>query len=202
TKFIENHAGFSGGALYVRDGSEITWTGDTEFVGNVAEVFGGGAVYIFNGANVSWTGDTRCTANEALTSDGGAIATTALASENTADSNLIINGTTTFSKNAAGENGGGLALLGAFTLTINPSVDVIFVGNTAAVAGGAIFLSGNSVGPALTDVSFVSNSAEIGGAVSIFGSGTKQPGDFSTKFDRCRFINNRAAAPGGAMHSA
>ncbi|CAN0533285.1 unnamed protein product, partial [Scytosiphon promiscuus] len=73
--------------------------------------------------------------------------------------------------NAAGANAGGLALLGACTLTIGPAVDVSFVDNSAAVAGGAIFLSGTNVGPVFADVSFVSNSAEIGGAVSIFGSG-------------------------------
>ena len=201
TRFTRNRSLFDG-TLSVSNGSRVSWSGATEFVGNTADA-SGGAVYMYNGAHVSWTGDTRFTSNKALTADGGAIATTVLASEsNAADSTLVINGTTTFSQNTAGASGGGLALLGACTLTIGPAVDVSFVGNSAAVSGGAIFLSGTNVGPAFTGVNLVSNSAEIGGAVSIFGSGTKQPDDFSTTFDQCRFIDNRATGTGGAINSA
>lgn len=72
---------------------------------------------------------------------------------------------------------------------------------------GAVFVSGASFGPVFTDVSFVSNSAQVGGAVSVFGSGnsrtatTLEPPD-PTTFDRCRFVDNRAEATGGALESA
>eukprot|EP00904_Undaria_pinnatifida_P004259 jgi/Undpi1/13834/HiC_scaffold_9.g03485.m1 len=199
TIFTRNNALFDG-TISVTD-SNVSWSGATEFVGNAAET-SGGAVFIRSGAHVSWTGDTNFISNEARVADGGAIATEALGSDSFAsDSFLVINGTTTFSNNIAGANGGGLALLGMCTLNIG-TMDVTFVGNSAAVAGGAIFLSGTSIGPAFTDLSLISNSAAIGGAVSIFGSGTKEGGDFPTRFKRCRFVGNQATATGGAINSA
>lgn len=87
------------------------------------------------------------------------------------------------------------------------SSDVRFTENTAGVAGGAVFVSGAGFGPEFTDVSFVSNSAQVGGAVSVFGSGKSrtvfdaQPNS-PTTFERCHFVGNRAEATGGAVESA
>ncbi|CAM9289996.1 unnamed protein product, partial [Hapterophycus canaliculatus] len=56
-------------------------------------------------------------------------------------------------------------------------------------------------------VSFISNSAQVGGAVSSVGSGnmkgfTDVDSPNPTTFDRCEFINNRATVTGGAIESA
>ncbi|CAN0581352.1 unnamed protein product, partial [Ectocarpus sp. 12 AP-2014] len=61
------------------------------------------------------------------------------------------------------------------------------------------------IGPTFSDVSFISNFAQVGGAASVFGSGNER-GILSpivpTKFNRCRFIDNMATASGGAVDSA
>ena len=193
-----------GGALYFYLNSRTSWSGRTEFVANSAE--SGGAIFTLQGSSISWTGTTEFTSNEAST-DGGAVGSFALDSvTNPLDSVLVIDGSTTFSDNSCGANGGALALLGGLSLDIG-AVDVTFVNNSAAVAGGAVFVSGTGVGPAFPGVMFVSNFAEVGGAVSAVGSGNlKGAADFlppnPTTFERCIFMNNRAAATGGAIESA
>lgn len=207
TQFANNSATgtivSSGGALSLFR-SEVSWSGATEFVGNTAIVYGG-AVYIEESCNVSWTGETKFKSNRVSLEDGGAVATGALAGGCGADSTLVINGTTTFNKNDARLNGGGLAMRGGCALTIGTTADVSFVGNSAGVAGGALFLSVAALGPIFTDASFISNSAAIGGAVSIFGSGNSEDegGQTSpTTFNRCQFIDNQASSTGGAINSA
>ncbi|CAM9133326.1 unnamed protein product [Ectocarpus sp. 8 AP-2014] len=195
TIFADNNASLDGTVIV--DNSTVSWSGATEFIGNSAESRGG-ALLIRNGANVSWTGDTNFVSNKAVLGDGGAVATNALS---TSDSTLFINGTTIFSDNSAGGNGGGIALFVDVALNIG-TVDVSFVGNSAGVAGGAMFVSGVSIGPRFNSVSFVSNSAEIGGGISIFGSGTDESGDLPTTFDTCQFIGNQAISTGGAINSA
>ncbi|CAM9468153.1 unnamed protein product [Ectocarpus sp. 6 AP-2014] len=195
TIFAGNNASLDGTVIV--DNSTVSWSGATEFIGNSAESRGG-ALLIRNGANVSWTGDTNFVSNEAVLGDGGAVATNALS---TSDSTLFINGTTIFSDNSAGGNGGGVALFVDVALNIG-TVDISFVGNSAGVAGGAMFVSGVSVGPRFNSVSFVSNSAQIGGGISIFGSGTDESGDLPTTFDTCQFVGNQAISTGGAINSA
>lgn len=73
----------------------------------------------------------------------------------------------------------------------------MFSGNNADVAGGAVFVSGVGFGPTFSNVSFLSNTAHVGGAVSLMGSGKlKEITDIEppnpTTFDRCRFIDNTA----------
>ncbi|CAM9152222.1 unnamed protein product [Ectocarpus fasciculatus] len=195
TIFADNNASLDSTVLV--DNSTVSWSGATEFIGNSAEGRGG-ALLFGNGASVSWTGDTNFVSNEAVLGDGGAVATQVLSTSN---STLFINGTTIFSDNSAGGNGGGMALF-VDTAMIIGAVDVSFVGNSAGVAGGAMFVSGVSIGPRFNSVSFVSNSAEIGGGVSIFGSGTDESGDFPATFDTCQFIGNQATSTGGAINSA
>lgn len=67
-------------------------------------------------------------------------------------------------------------------------------------------VSGTGVGPVFTDASFISNSAQVGGAASAVGSGnTKGSTDVlspnPTAFNHCSFIGNRATT-GGAVDSA
>lgn len=202
TTFTDNF-GTVGGALFVAS-SDIAWSGNTQYAGNRA--LSGGAIYLLNGSTVGWTGDTEFSWNEA-SADGGAVGSTALDSSlNTKESTLAVNGPTAFFGNTCGANGGVLALLGGMSVDVG-DVAVSFTGNSAAVAGGAIFVSGTGIGPVFTNVSFLSNSAQVGGAIAIVGSGSlKGAADVvppnPTTFERCRFIDNTAAATGGAIDSA
>ena len=190
----------TGGAMDVEE-STIYWSGNTEFLGNYAGI--GGAIYTFNGTSISWTGTTEFTSNTAH-GWGGVVGSWPLDPfSNRVTSALVMNGFTTFSNNSCDISGGALALLGGLTLEIG-AVDVSFVNNTAAVSGGAVFVSGTGVGQTFPGVSFVSNSAQVGGAVSSVSSGNlpESGSIMPTTFDRCHFVDNRATATGGAVESA
>lgn len=203
-QFVNNSAAKIGGVLYASR-SIVSWNSSTTFEGNTA-LFGG-AIFVWNGSTVSWTGDTEFKSNEAR-GDGGAVGSPAFDSDyNFGGSTLLINGSTVFVNNTSHANGGALALIEGLSLYFHPGVDVSFVDNTAAVAGGAVFVSGTGVGTKFTNVSFVSNSAQIGGAVSSVGSGnmkgfTDVESPNPTSFDGCKFVDNRAAATGGDIESA
>eukprot|EP00752_Nemacystus_decipiens_P013054 g11547.t1 len=203
TTFVNNSANLWG-TLSVGDSSEVTWSGETIFEGNAAS--SGGGIVLFDGSYVGWTGETTFSSN-AATIDGGAVASVEPdPTYNPRNSTLHIGATTTFSNNTSGANGGGLSLLGACSLEADQGVEVSYVGNSAEVAGGAVFVSGAGAGPLFSTATFVSNSAQVGGAVSLFGSGNSkgvsdaEPPD-PTTFDRCRFVSNRATT-GGAIDSA
>ena len=201
-QFHRNTA-YTGGALTVST-STVSWTSDTTLMANAARF--GGAIFVYNGSNLTWTGHTAFASNVAR-SDGGAISSPMSGvSYSPLDSTLSINGTTVFSNNTSGASGGALALLGGCALEIG-EVDVDFSGNAADVAGGAVFLSGTGLGPTFSNVRFSSNSAQVGGAVSVVGSGnTKDAVDVEvsnpTTFDGCLFDGNTASATGGAIESA
>eukprot|EP00752_Nemacystus_decipiens_P017698 g15868.t1 len=202
TKFVDNSAGAWGTLL--ASASEVIWSGETVFEGNDAA--SGAAIFLLNDAYVGWTGETTFSSNKA-TIDGGAVASPESdPTNNPQNSTLHIGATTTFLNNTSGANGGGLSLLGACALKVDPGVDVSYVSNSAAVSGGAVFVSGAGTGPAFYGAMFVSNSAQVGGAVATFGSGNSksvseaEPPD-PTTFDRCRLVGNRATT-GGAIDSA
>ncbi|CAN0170750.1 unnamed protein product, partial [Ectocarpus sp. 4 AP-2014] len=121
------------------------------------------------------------------------------------DSTLSFDGPTTFLDNTSGGNGGALALLGGLSIAVNTG-ESSFVDNSAGFAGGAVYVSETAAGPTFSDVSFDSNSAQVGGAVSAIGSGNVKGGGadqlLPTTFSRCRFTDNRATATGGAVDSA
>lgn len=204
TQFVGNSAGGAGGALTVAGSSVVSWSAATEFLSNAAVA--GGALFIYNGPSVTWTGNTDFTSNEA-SSDGGAVGTAAPGVWfNPQDSALAINSSATnFVNNTSGANGGAMALLGSCSID-SESASLAFVGNSAAISGGAVHVSGTGVGPVFTDASFISNSAQVGGAASAVGSGnTKGASDVlspnPTTFNYCKFIENRATT-GGAVDSA
>ncbi|CAM9147480.1 unnamed protein product, partial [Ectocarpus fasciculatus] len=202
TRFIGQRAFSAEGALHVSD-SQASWSAATEFEDNAA--LSGGAVFLWNGSHVEWTGDTEFSSNKA-SGDGGVVGSFVLDSlYNPQDSYLIVDGTTTFSNNTSGANGGALALLGSVSLAIGTK-NAVFVGNTADVAGGAVFVSSTAIGPTFVNVSFISNSAQVGGAISLISSGTSfNPEDYSpapTTFEQCRFTRNQAIAMGGAVDTA
>ncbi|CAM9682718.1 unnamed protein product, partial [Laminaria digitata] len=102
----------------------------------------------------------------------------------------------TFSDNKA-RFGGGLSLNSKVITTIDPSVDFTFVGNSASVSGGSLYVvnMGGEFDPlTITDVIFVSNSALDGGVIHAIGS--------FIEFDGCYFIGNKAFSFGGALSSA
>lgn len=206
TKFDGNTAGSSGGAVFIYNQSYISWTGDTTFSSNRA-LTSGGALFVYDGTSVGWTGTTTFSSNVA-SADGGVVGTFSLhASSNPRQSSLVIDGPTTFSNNTCGANGGVFALLGGLSVYVGTAVDVVFSSNHAEVAGGAVFVSGTDVGPIFTSASFLSNSAQVGGAVSTVGTGNLKQAALveppnPTTFDRCRFIDNTATATGGAIESA
>lgn len=230
TEFQDNRAGNGGGAMAVAYSSEVSCGGPCRFSGNTARAGGamtvgfstvswsagvalvgntaesGGALFIYNGSNVTWTGVTEFSSNEALF-DGGAIATPLSGvSFSPLDSTLTVRGATSFANNTSGANGGALALLGGCAADLG-SADVVFSGNSADVAGGAVFLSSTGFGPTFSGASFVSNSAQVGGAVSTVGSGNTKDdigveASNPTTFDSCRFTGNTATATGGAVESA
>eukprot|EP00903_Cladosiphon_okamuranus_P005767 g5717.t2 len=229
TVFYGNQAGQTGGAINTVS-SHVSWSGDgsTFFDGNQAGQYGG-ALALRLGSEVSCTVDTTTTYSGNSALDGGAVWVvwgSLYLSDGTlvgsggavavsSNSNVVWRGgMTQFIGNEAafhgsalrGANGGGLSLLGACALEVDPGVEVSYIGNSAGVAGGAVFVSGAGTGPTFSSASFVSNSAQVGGAVSVFGSGNSKsvsevvPPD-PTTFDRCRFVGNRATT-GGAIDSA
>lgn len=205
TTFYLNWAGLGGGVLYITTASEVFWSGSMNFTDNGAYKGAGGALFLMNGSFVIYTGGTTFSENRAFT-DGGAIESPASDSvSNPADSTLGMSGSTAFSDNNCTANGGGLALLGACSVAI--TADVNFTGTSAGVAGGAVYVSIAGFGPTFSGVPFVSNSAQVGGAASVSGSGnTENANDVKppspTKFEGCRFIDNSALATGGAIESA
>ena len=201
TAWINNYSAFDGGAAYVTTNSNVSLSA-AEFVDNFGSG-SGGAIFLHTGSLVT-IGGGIFRSNFAL-SDGGAVGSSVLDSANNpANSGLVIRGVATFDGNSCGGNGGALALLGGISVDIS-TAGINFLHNMANVAGGAIFVSGIGVGPVFENASFVSNSAVIGGAVSIVASGTAATvadPSYSTTFDRCRFIDNRAERTGGAIDTA
>ncbi|CAM9313026.1 unnamed protein product, partial [Laminaria digitata] len=188
--FANNLAG-AGGALWVQNSSAL-WNGKAALAHNRAYNNSGGAISVSRGSKVSWSGESTFLDNSALGFGGAAVVWD--------DSNI-------FANNTAGSTGGGLALNGMLHVTFQ-SPDVLFIGNSANVVGGAVFVSDFGVGPVFSAVRFVANFAGAGGGVYITGSGNENLDDFAftpvhaTKFDGCEFVDNRATTTGGAFESS
>lgn len=204
TTFESNSAVGSGGGADVINGATVFWSGDTTFRNCTAGF--GGALFLSNASTAGWSGHTEFTSNKAEFF-GGAVGSLFSDEEfNPGMSTLAVNGSTTFANNAAGTTGGGLALNGMLTVTFQ-APDVLFFANSAAVVGGAIFVSSSGIGPRFSGLRFVDNLAGSGGAVYVTGSGNEDLDVFvtvppsATTFDGCQFIGNRATATGGALES-
>ncbi|CAB1107755.1 unnamed protein product [Ectocarpus sp. CCAP 1310/34] len=160
--------------------SQVAWSAATEFEDNTA--LSGRAMFLWNGSHVEWTGDTDFSSNKA-SADGGVVWS------------FVLTPFTTLNT----------PLLGGLSVAIGTE-NAVFVGNTAAVAGGAVFVSSTAIGPTFVNVSLISNWAQVGGAISLIGSGTSfNPEDYTpapTTFDQCRFLSNRAIATGGTVDTA
>lgn len=217
TTFVSNSADNDGGAVYARNGFVTSNANYSLFSNNTADY--GGALVVMDGSTVEWMGETHFTSNVA-TFDGGALAskvfhartltisTSRTISDNDEESQIIIAGITVFDGNSCGANGGGIAMLGTVSVSFQ-ATDITFVNNSAAVAGGAVFISGADIGPVFIGTRLVSNSAQVEGAVYATGSGTTEaadnrgdPEENPTTFYGCTFGDNSADAMGGAVDSA
>ena len=207
--FVNNRAGDEGGAIFVDLGSNVAWNSVTIFSGNNAQSGGGGALLIAYASTVVLAGDTVFIDNS-CGSHGGAISSRTLDSITSSDSSnqkssLSIAGNTVFSKNKSGLNGSGIAFLEGMSYSSTSSSTTFFVGNHATVAGGGVFISAPGEGPTIANVTFLHNSAEVGGGASIPGCGVSldfQDGELSAIFYDCLFIGNKATTNGGAIDSA
>ena len=123
-------------------------------------------------------------------------------------STLIFKGTTSFVNNECGASGGGMALVQTLDVSFENG-STMFSGNTARSSGGAVFIGGMGIGMVFENVSFIENTAQIGGGVRVTASGTTITVDTDKKqvanpttFDRCSFVGNVAFGAGGAVDSA
>ena len=233
TTFTNNSAGKGvGGAIASYNYSTASWNSETTFTKNTASA--GGAVYVNGNCTASFNAKNTFDANAASTSQGGALAimysnvyfgdkvifvgNTAITfggavsvmaeiSASYRGSPFVLAGSTIFENNTCEANGGALGLIGRVLIKLE-TTETIFSGNRAAIAGGAIFMWGNDLGPYFVGVKFFSNFASHGGGVYSTGSGNALYGLDSEQrsnpvvFIGCSFVDNQAVATGGAIHSA
>ena len=233
TTFTNNSAGNAvGGAIVLHDYSTASWNSETSFRKNTASA--GGAVFIIDNCAVTFNGKTIFDANAADIGQGGALSTTysnvyfgdkatfigntamntggavaVLADISTSDRGclFVLAGSTVFENNTCETGGGALSMVGGVLFQLE-TTEITFSGNRAAIAGGAIFMWGNDLGPYFVGVSFFSNIASHGGGVYSTGSGNALYGLDSEQrsnpvvFIGCNFVDNQADATGGAIHSA
>ena len=207
TIFVDNSAKVFGGGIVMWPGTRSDWSGNVTFSKNNATF--GGAVYIYEDVSATRRGYTAFMSNKAE-EGGGAMAVNVL--DATADderlSILSIAGTAVLADNVCNRDGGAMWLAGGLSMEIDSTANVTFQRNRAVAAGGAIFITGAYAGPTFPGVSFVSNSAQLGGGVYATSSGnakiTAEGSRISQPitFDRCRFVGNTATATGGAIQSA
>ena len=208
--FSANSAVLAGGAVVASSGASMSWNESTSFIDNTASE--GGAIFVQDGAIVEWSGKTSFISNRARSS-GGAVGSGAYHLKgsifaNKETSKAFFKGATTFVNNECGGSGGGMALVQSLDVSFENG-HVIFSGNTARSSGGAVFIGGTGIGTVFENVSFIENTAQIGGGVRVTASGTtitvdtdKKQETNPTTFDRCRFVGNVAFGTGGAVDSA
>ena len=204
TTFTNNTAP-AGGAVLIIDNCAVTFNGKTTFDSNAASKTQGGALSaIFS--NVYFKDKVTFIGNTALTT-GGAVAVFAKISTSDRGSPFVLAGPTVFEKNTCERIGGALGLIGGVLVQLE-TTEIVFSGNRAAIAGGAISMWGNDLGPYYIGVNFFSNFASHGGGVYSAGSGNALYGLDSEQrsnpvvFIGCSFVENQAIATGGAIHSA
>ena len=205
TVFSNNSAANNGGAIYnTLSGSNISWRGGTDFIGNTASlgvgIGGGGAIFVGDGAKVEWNGTMNFTSNFASW-DGGAVAaesasgmTEPQSSFDPSVSRILVGGPTIFFNNTCDGNGGGMSLSATSSVYFE-TAHVTFSNNSAALAGGAVFISDIIDGPMFLNVDFNGNSAQVGGGV--YASQWRS----TVTMDGCSFVGNVASSSGGAMEN-
>lgn len=205
TEFSGNFVNGLGGALYVSNGSTVSSEAEVLFDTNLAFT-GGGAVFVGYNCSLTWHERTEFRNNYALTDGGGLGSSLSVTGES--PSSLTFTGDTSFVNNIAEENGGGLVVTGSLKFYASGTADMTFSGNSGGIAGGAVFVTGAGMGPRFVNMSFVGNSAKIGGGVYATQSGTtdtkneaSETVSHPTMFVGCAFIDNVAETTGGAAES-
>lgn len=201
----------AGGALFLDNGSTVSWDAQTDYIGNIA--YTGGAVFVGSSATLSWSAPTEFRSNS-VEGNGGAVGSAAAtdAEDDSQMSSIAFTGPTKFVENECGGNGGGMAVSSTLSVTF-ATEDIVFSGNKASLAGGGVFISGVGVAPQFVGASFLSNSAAVGGGVYVTFSGntahrSERPADLGkmthspTTFIHCNFIGNEAVETGGAVESS
>lgn len=197
---VQNNSAEFGGALDVVD-SNVCWPGEAYscFEENKAR---------FGDALVLDSAQLTCT-EKTITASTGSLATKRGGAIDMSGSSAVFGGDVWFDTSSATEeldifeSGFGGALVVARGTNVAWHRDLNFTGNSAENkakdAGGPIYVSGTGFSPACTGISFIFNSAQVGGAASFVASGNlkqerKSPNP--TIFDRWIFIGNRATATG------
>ncbi len=181
--FSGNTAGYGGGGMYNMDSDPMLT--DCTFSDNTATIHGGG-MFNNDSSNPTVT-DCTFTGNSTIDNDGGGMYNQ--------DSDPIVTGCT-FTSNSANVYGGGM-----FNNDSDPTViSCTFSGNTATEFGGGIFNwasdGGGTCEPAITNSTFVGNSADVGGGMMNW---TGTSGNCEPTITNCTFNNNLATDDGGGM---
>ncbi|CAN0042723.1 unnamed protein product [Ectocarpus fasciculatus] len=157
--FVENDAGRFGGAIYVLDGSAVSWDGPTEFHSNRGALWGG-ALSLNSRSSLSWGGDATFTGNSALY--GGALMAHDL-------STASWNASTTFLANQAWYAGGAAYVQTSSSISWAGHAQSVFDGNQALFGGGMAVTNNSELSCAEeTTTTFVGNSATVaGGALNV-----------------------------------
>lgn len=211
SQMIGNSAEVWGGAMSLDSACEASWTGHTEFLGNIAK--NGGALAL-QAANVSWCGNTTLAYNRAGADpygSGGALWTmgydgsssaswvgTTLFLENSASfnggaldvefSSVSWSGDTTLAYNRAGTYGGAICISGGSNASWGGGTTQ-FLANNSSSLGGALHVGQASVVSWTGDTDFVGNTANTGGALYVDNSEVSWTG-------RTTYVDNFAESSG------
>lgn len=186
SSFFGNHAGESGGALFLGGSSariENVLFANNFALGSSPDPNGGGAVYIDGGSSAQFK-NVQFTGNQ-TTRNGGAILQR--------DSNLTTFDKVRFENNVAQACGGAVRAVDSTISFVNAQ----FYGNSAVACGGGAMSMSDS-GGLLANVTFRNNQAihpeastGYGGALQLHGS--------TPAIRNAHFSGNQASADGGAI---
>ena len=175
--FQGNHARDNGGAI--SSSQHVTIAGSGQFINNSADQ--GGAINIDGDVTIADNSEVLFQGNYAR-DNGGAISSS---------QQVTIAGSVQFINNSAGQGG---AIGSGVNVTIADNAQVVFQGNHAKTAGGAIISADQHVTIA-GSVQFINNNADYGGA--ILSNGNITIADYA----QVLFQGNHAKTIGGAITS-
>ncbi|MCL2485006.1 MAG: OmpA family protein [Endomicrobia bacterium] len=183
--FTGNIATSSGGALYLRTASTVTFTYNAIFTNNISSG-SGGAIYLEGTGNVYFAGSNIVAVGNIAGTNGGFIYSTGEKNVDLTFSNI------TYANNTAA-NGGLLYGIGGTTFRFN-GTDTNINNSTASVSGGAIYLgAGSGVNSLGTLLNAQSNQAATGGFLYVTGG--------TAAFAGANISNNTASVSGGAIYA-
>ena len=197
--FRDNVADQDGGTLYLDGASKASWErAVTTFQNNTNIFAGGGAISLGGESTISFGGVTYIRNNTAVASGGALYAVGESKIYFTADSSTVSE------DNESDTTGGAMALITITSFELHEDMTKLdFTGNSAGIAGGAVYQSSITIGLSFVGVSFNFNSAPIGGAVYSLACST-DTGTYTqskTSYVDCHFYGNTATTSGGAIES-